>query len=117
MGDGSDDNHLRIGISTITLLKNILRISADYDYMFHIDTTYKLTKNGFPFLVFGLTDKSGHFFVLAFMLISHEETVDFEWFYNSLKVLYRETLNLKLLLFLKHHQHKSQLCHNNNKLM
>jgi hypothetical protein len=94
MGDGSETNHLRVGISTIKLLKNIYQVSLDHEYMYHIDTTYKLTKNGFPFIVFGYTDKSGHFFVIAFMLISHEEAVDFEWFYLSLKDIYKISLNI-----------------------
>ena len=63
--------------------------------VYHLDCTYKLTKNRFPLLVFGVSDYSGQFHPIAYALLSHECGLDFEWFFNSLKTL-TESLGIVL---------------------
>ena len=64
------------------LMKNLGEVGV-----FHIDGTYKLMKNGFPTVVFGITDLSRRFHPICFYITSHEETSDFENFYMGLKDL------------------------------
>ena len=52
--------------------------------VYHLDCTYKLTKNRFPLCVFGVSDFSGQLHPIAFALLSHEREGDFEWFFRSL---------------------------------
>jgi hypothetical protein len=55
-----------------------------------------LTKNGFPLIVFGLSDISGQLFPIAFMIVSHEETSDFSCFYSELNKLYQNIHGVSL---------------------
>jgi hypothetical protein len=79
IGTGKPDNHLAISMSSKKLLNNL-----QHKGCFHIDCTYKVIKNGFPVLVFGITDRQGHFHPIAFHITSHEEEGDFSNFYNGL---------------------------------
>ena len=51
---------------------------------YHVDGTYKLIRNKFPFIVFGRTDKQNQFHVIAFCITSHEKEEDFNRFYQGL---------------------------------
>jgi hypothetical protein len=77
---GTDENHLFIFISAKKLINNFKENVASY----HIDCTYKICERGFPMLVFGLAVKSGQFFPIAVSIISHEQTMDFVKFYQTL---------------------------------
>ena len=50
----------------------------------HLDGTYQITTNGFPLLVYGVSDIQGHFHPICFMLTSHETEQDFDYFFNEL---------------------------------
>ena len=52
--------------------------------MFHIDSTYKIVKYGYPLIVFGTTNMKRKFYPIAFMLTSHEQRIDFDYFWNQL---------------------------------
>ena len=79
LGDGKDNNHLNIMMSSKALLSNLSR-----EGMFHIDGTYKITKNGFPLMVFGITDMAHTFHPIAFCVTSHESEADFSEFFNGI---------------------------------
>jgi hypothetical protein len=51
LGDGSNEDHLQICATSKALLQ-----FASKPGMKHIDCTYKILKNGFSLLVFGVTD-------------------------------------------------------------
>ena len=53
----------------------------------HIDGTYRITIYGFPLIVYGVSDQAGRFHPAAYMLSSHEQEQDFEYFYDSLSDL------------------------------
>jgi hypothetical protein len=38
--------------------------------MFHLDSTYKITKNSYPLLIFGVSDINRKFFLLAAFIVS-----------------------------------------------
>ncbi len=44
-GDGTDENHVHLGITSKSLLENIHKSD-----IFHIDTTYKIIKYNFPLI-------------------------------------------------------------------
>lgn len=46
----------------------------------HIDGTYRITIYGFPLVVYGVSDQSGRFHPVAYMITSHETQEDFETF-------------------------------------
>ena len=50
----------------------------------HIDGTYKITRNGFPLVVYGVTDIQGHFHPICFFVSSHENESDYKCFYDGL---------------------------------
>ena len=52
--------------------------------VFHIDGTYKLVRNGFPIVVFGVSYIQGSFHPIAFCITSNEEEKDFTEFYKGI---------------------------------
>ena len=62
--------------------------------IFHFDATYKITKNGFPLVIFGRSDISRQFHKIAFMITSHEKEFDYIYFYESLCQIARK-LNIR----------------------
>ncbi|RMZ98258.1 hypothetical protein BpHYR1_009397 [Brachionus plicatilis] len=78
------DNSIRIGMTSKKLL-SFVRDIVLRNMIFHLGCTYRLTKNRFPFLVFGFSDLNGQFHPIAFVLISHERSGDFDWFFGALK--------------------------------
>ena len=68
--------------------------NLNLDGVCHIDCTYKLIKNGFPVLIFGITDRAGQFHPIAYHITSHEEEADFICFYEGLKNIAKR-LNIK----------------------
>ena len=49
-----------------------------------IDATYKILKYLFPLIIFGFTDISRKFYVVSYMFVSHEQEVDYKYFFTSL---------------------------------
>ena len=84
--DGSDGvNGIVIGVTTLDLLKFIeLDLKTYKIRMYHIDGTYMLVHNGYPFIVFGRTDMSGHFFPISFILTTYDKEIYYNHFYKSL---------------------------------
>ena len=82
LGDGSDSNHLNIMVTSRSLMAN-----CEHDGVFHIDGTYKLTKNRFPMLVFGITSIRGEFHPIAYNITSHEKQSDFVNFFSAISIL------------------------------
>jgi hypothetical protein len=66
-------------MSSKSLMSNI-----EKTHVHHTDGTYKITINGFPVVVYGVTDMKGQFHPISFMLTSHEQEEDFVYFYRSL---------------------------------
>jgi hypothetical protein len=87
IGNGSSECPMRICISSLSMLKKVDCSDQNDRGIFHIDDTYKITQNQFPLLVFGRSDIKRQFHPIAYMLHSHETTVDFEFFYTELKAI------------------------------
>jgi len=81
IGKGSDDQHFRVAFSSKRLLKNVV-----HKGVFHIDGTYKITIQGFPLVIFGVTDLKGVFHPICFMITSHETEADFYYMYHGLHI-------------------------------
>jgi len=81
LGDGTDANHANILVTSKRLMENI-----EMHGVHHIDCTYKIFKQGFPLLVYGVTDMVGRFHPIAFMVTSHECEEDFYLFYKSINL-------------------------------
>jgi hypothetical protein len=90
----SPNNPFRLAMTSRKMLSIIPSLLVS-TCVYHLDCTYKLTKNRFPLLVFGVSDYSGQFHPIAYALLSHECGLDFEWFFNSLKTL-TESLGIVL---------------------
>jgi hypothetical protein len=71
----------------------ILSLAKEKNVVFHIDCTYKVIKQLYPLIVFGITDIDHHFHPIALMITSHEQTIDFVRFFRSLNKLIKEKLN------------------------
>ncbi|DBA00783.1 TPA: LOW QUALITY PROTEIN: hypothetical protein N0F65_004688, partial [Lagenidium giganteum] len=67
VGDGATNNPLLVGFSSKKLLQN-LRFRSEYPL--HVDGTFKLTKNGFPAIVVGMSDANRAFRVVAVYISS-----------------------------------------------
>jgi hypothetical protein len=106
LGSGSDDDHFYLGFTTLNLLKRI-----EYsNYLFHIDATYKIIKYLFPLVIFGFTDISRKFHVVAYMFVSHEQETDYQHFFSSLLQL---TVDLEINLDVQYLvQDAWTACHN-----
>ncbi|CAF0897848.1 unnamed protein product [Brachionus calyciflorus] len=83
IGTGTDDNHCYILLTTKKMLKFLDDNIDNFPSIFHIDSTYKITKNGFPLLIFGRSDIKRQFYKIAFMMTSHEQEIDFIYFYEN----------------------------------
>ena len=79
IGNGSEKDHLNIILSSKKLLYN-----KNHFGVFHLDGTYKITVNGFPLIVFGVSDLIGQFHPVSFMISSHETEKDFDYFFTSI---------------------------------
>jgi hypothetical protein len=79
LGDGSDEKHLHICMTSRKLMSNI-----ESKGVHHIDGTYRITIYGFPLIVYGVSDQCGVFHPIAYMITSHEKEEDFEHFYKGL---------------------------------
>jgi hypothetical protein len=80
LGTGTDDDHFYLGFTTLNLLKRI----EQSNLLYHIDATYKIIKYFFPLIIFGFTDRSRKFYVVANMFVSHEQEIDYNHFFTSL---------------------------------
>ncbi|CAF0860350.1 unnamed protein product [Brachionus calyciflorus] len=57
VGNGSEENHCHLIVSTKKMLRFMdENLDPDYPSIFHIDSTYKITKNGFPLVVLAEID-------------------------------------------------------------
>ena len=76
--EGDENNHFHLGITSKQLLKNVYNAST-----FHFDCTYRIVKYGFPVIVFGFTDLRRKFFPICYFVTSHEQEIDFNFFWTS----------------------------------
>lgn len=86
LGNGDDNNHFSISFTSLALLK---RLQPNQKCMFHLDTTYKITKTNKPLTVLGMTDMQHRFWPICFMISSHETTEDYTYFFETLNKLCR----------------------------
>jgi hypothetical protein len=82
LGDGSDEEHFHLGITSHRLLKKLRR-----SRIYYIDCTYKIIKYGYPQLIFGITDIRRKFHPIAYMITSHETQLDFQFFFSTFQKL------------------------------
>ncbi|CAF1095723.1 unnamed protein product, partial [Brachionus calyciflorus] len=64
--------------------KTTFFIDSNLSGCYHVDSTYKLIKNGFPLTVLGRTDIKHDFHPIAFCISSHEQEMDYNEFYAGL---------------------------------
>ena len=72
VGDGSNKNHFHLCMSSKRLLQNIENYGVH-----HLDCTYKITVQGYPLLIYGVSDLLGQIHLIAFMITSNETKEDF----------------------------------------
>jgi hypothetical protein len=71
IGNGSDMDPFVVGISSVGLLAKMRRFQiTNQSAMFHIDATYKITKESYPLLVLGITDIARKFHLLGLFITS-----------------------------------------------
>jgi hypothetical protein len=81
IGSGSNEDHLRICMTSLNLLKTLDTSNQGHCGIFHIDGTHKIIRNKFPLVVFDRDDITRQLFPIVFMLTSHEDETDFTYFY------------------------------------
>lgn len=64
IGDGFDSNHLQISFTSLAWLYWINAYPGHHS-IFHVDGTYKIIKNRYPVIVYGRSDVSGQFHLIA----------------------------------------------------
>ncbi|KAG3087051.1 hypothetical protein PI124_g20009 [Phytophthora idaei] len=69
IGEGVDDDPAIVGMSTPYMVKMLRYASSN---VFHIDTTYRLDRSGYPVLVVGVSDHSRSFHPVALFVMSQE---------------------------------------------
>ena len=92
LADGSDDDHLRICMTSKALLRH-LDSFPEHHRVFHVDGTYKLIKNRFPLIVFGRSDLQGQFHLIAICITSHETADDYAFFFKLISSLFSTLLH------------------------
>jgi hypothetical protein len=71
IGVGSDLDPFVAGLSSESLLLKLKDFPPKFvPTMFHLDSTYKITKNSYPLLIFGVSDVNRKFFLLAAFIVS-----------------------------------------------
>ena len=82
LGDGSKNSHLRLGFTSMKLIKLINKFGNKG--VWHIDATYKIIKYCYPLIaVLGFTDIAHHFHPVTFMFTSNETGADYDHFFES----------------------------------
>ena len=82
LGNGTCENPCHIGFTSLRLLQNIEH--NDGDVLFHIDLTYKIVRQSYPLLVFGVSDASRQYHQVAFLFMSHWTQENFKHFFKTL---------------------------------
>lgn len=75
-----DKSKFRFLVSTKTLIQNAIGAER-----FHTDATYKLTWQGYPVLIIGMTDSDRKFHPFGVCVSTNECAVDFEFVFRALK--------------------------------
>lgn len=76
-----EPSYFRFFVSSKTLLKLALNVNH-----IHADATYKLIWQGYPVLVVGTTDKIRQFHPFGLCICSNEQTADFVFLFEALKL-------------------------------
>lgn len=94
LGDGSELNNFIASFTTIKLLKAISYSSVFITRaIYHIDATYKITKNHFPLIIIGRSDHNGTFHLISVSISSHEQEIDFKHILDSLIKLCKDLVD------------------------
>ena len=80
MGTGAQNDHFRVCMSSIKLLKTC-ELVQPFGSSYCVDGTYKIKFEDFVLVVLGRTDMVRRLHPIAFMLTSHESTEDYEFFF------------------------------------
>lgn len=78
---GSNEKWFRLFYSTKRLLRTAL-----LSKVIHADGTYKLTIQGFPVIVVGVSDLSKHFHLSGMAICTNEAAADYKFLFESLKI-------------------------------
>ena len=81
LGVGSDTDPFIVCFSSRQLLSNMSKYNNHYS-VFHIDGTYKLTKNRFPVIAYGRSDTNGQLHLISIAICSNETTETYTHFYK-----------------------------------
>ena len=88
IGDGSEISHFIASFTSLELLEAIKHTNEFIiKAIYHIDATYKITKNRFPLIIIGRSDHDGTFHLISVSISSHEQECDFTHILNSLMEL------------------------------
>ena len=78
----------------VVSISNSTQISGTY-HVRHTDAIYKLNYEGFPVLVFGVSDATRALHPLAIALSKIEQTVNFGFFFRSFRMSVRIIQNVE----------------------
>lgn len=85
IGNGDKTSRLYVFCTTLKLLQmNCDPMNQNGITLFHIDGTYKITKERYPMLVFGRSNPNRKMYPIVVGIISSEEQIDFEYFFSNI---------------------------------
>lgn len=93
--DGSGVETVRVCMSTENLLLNAYRqAQSGMQGLLCVDTTHRLTKEGYPVFPIGTVDIGQHFHIIAYMVASSEGNADFEYALQATKTEVERVVHL-----------------------
>ncbi|KAJ0391402.1 hypothetical protein ATCC90586_010802 [Pythium insidiosum] len=97
VGEGSREEPLHLGVTTLRLLCNCLRFgSFDTFGLFHMDATFKLCRLGYPTITCGFSDAQRRYHVAAVFLVSRRTTSDYKAVLDSLNDIVYQVFQRRL---------------------
>ncbi|EGZ06877.1 hypothetical protein PHYSODRAFT_379541, partial [Phytophthora sojae] len=96
VGDGSDEEPFVVGITTRALLTRLDRDPSTF--IFHIDTTFKLSQVGYSVLVMGISDRSRSFHLVAFCILSQRIESVYTAALSAFRAIYTGTTGKQIRL-------------------
>ncbi|ETP16496.1 hypothetical protein F441_08920 [Phytophthora nicotianae CJ01A1] len=94
LGDGSDDKPFVVGVTTKSLLRSANRDPASV--ILHVDATFQLDQVSYPVIVWGLSDGSRRFHLLALFLTSQLEEAHFFSAFAALRAVFAQVTGERL---------------------
>ncbi|POM63162.1 hypothetical protein PHPALM_27575 [Phytophthora palmivora] len=92
IGDGSDNQPMRVGLTSYGLLEAYLSVQCDprATTVLHVDSTHNTVNTRYLVFILGISDPSGRYFPMVYYCSSQRRTQDTVWCLAFIKRVLRE---------------------------